>query len=219
MRLVLTALGCALSLAACAAPPGFDQPAGGGTAGFGDATRSNTLAQTRASEALRVDLSRRFAAEVDTVINFAFNSDRLDAAARATLQRQAGWIRRFPELRFRVYGHTDLVGDAAYNEALGLRRARAAVAYLVAQGLDARRLEAVASFGESRPIIATTDPERANRRTVTEVSGFVQGHPNLLNGKYAATVFNGYVESAAAPTTLGAGSSGGGGGAGGGATP
>lgn len=203
MRHVLTALGCALSLAACSAPPGFDQEAGGSTAGFGSSTLTNTAAQGRASEGLRVDLARQFAADVDTVINFAFNSDQLDTAARATLQQQAGWIRRFPELRFRVYGHTDLVGSDAYNQALGLRRARAAVAYLVSQGLDARRLEAVASFGEQRPLVATTQPERANRRTVTEVSGFVQGHPNLLNGKYAAVVFEGYVESAASASSLG----------------
>ncbi|MGR3464977.1 OmpA family protein [Limimaricola sp.] len=209
MRRVLTAMGCALSLAACTAPPGFDEEAGRAGAGFGAATNANMIAHSRASEGLRVDLARRFAAEVDTTINFAFDSAVLDAAARATLHRQADWIRRRPELRFRVYGHTDLVGPPAYNEALGLRRARAAVAYLVSQGLDAARLEAVASFGETRPLVATGGPERANRRTVTEVSGFVRGHPNLLNGKYAAVVFEGYVESAAVPSTLAQGASGG----------
>ena len=209
MRRFLTALGCALSLGACTAPASFDREAGGLGPGFGAATRSNTIVQSQASEGLRVDLARQFAAEVDSTITFAFDSATLDAAARATLQRQAAWIRRSPELRFRVYGHTDLVGSAAYNEALGLRRARAAVAYLVAQGLEASRLEAVASFGETRPLIDTRSPERANRRTVTEVSGFVRGHPNLLNGKYAAVVFDGYVESAAAASTLGGDSGGG----------
>lgn len=209
MRRVLTALGCALSLAACAAPPGFDDEAGRAGPAFGTATRDNVIAHSSASEGLRVNLARQFAAEVDTTITFAFDSAQLDANARAVLQRQAAWIRRYPELRFRVYGHTDLVGPASYNQALGLRRARAAVAYLVSQGLDASRLEAVASFGESRPLIATTDPERANRRTVTEVSGFVRGHPNLLNGKYAAVIFEGYVESAAPESTLGEGGSGG----------
>jgi outer membrane protein OmpA-like peptidoglycan-associated protein len=207
MRRLLTSCGCALALAACTAPPGFDQEAGLVHPSFGTATRTNTLAQSGASEGLRVDLARQFAAEVDTTITFAFDSDALDTAARAALQRQAAWIRRYPELRFRVYGHTDLVGSEAYNQALGLRRARAAVAYLVSQGLDARRLEAVASFGETRPLIATTDPERANRRTVTEVSGFVQGHPNLLNGKYAAVVFSGYVASAAPESAVAAGQS------------
>lgn len=208
MRRVLIALSCALSLAACAGLPGFDDEAGRAGPTFGTAIRDNVIAHSRASEGLRVNLARQFAAEVDTTITFAFDSAQLDAKARAVLQRQAAWIRRYPELRFRVYGHTDLVGPASYNEALGLRRARAAVAYLVSQGLDANRLEAVASFGETRPLIATTHPERANRRTVTEVSGFVRGHPNLLNGKYAAVIFEEYVASAAPESTLGAAASG-----------
>ena len=60
-------------------------------------------------------------------VNFAFNSARLDATARGTLREQAHWIRQFPEVRFRVYGHTDAVGSDAYNERLGRRRAHAVV--------------------------------------------------------------------------------------------
>ncbi|WP_150121224.1 OmpA family protein, partial [Sulfitobacter sp. HI0076] len=71
------------------------------------------------------DLANRFASEVRSTVTFAFNSDRLDANAQAILRQQAGWIRQFPEMRFRVYGHTDLVGSQTYNRALGLRRAQA----------------------------------------------------------------------------------------------
>ena len=45
------------------------------------------------------------------------------------------------------------------------------------------------SFGETRPVIATDGPEEANRRTVTEVSGFVKRHPNILDGKYAINLW------------------------------
>ncbi len=162
---------------------------------FGNPTMNNTLVQT-GQRSFVINLNRRFSEEVPTAVNFEFDSARLDDASRAVLRRQADWIKQFPEVRFRVYGHTDLVGSNAYNQALGLRRARAAVNFLVAQGISRSRLEAVVSFGETQPLVATQDRERRNRRTVTEVSGFVENHPTLLNGKYAEVIFREYVESA-----------------------
>ncbi|MDA5094024.1 OmpA family protein [Aliiroseovarius sp. KMU-50] len=143
-----------------------------------------------------IALARRFADEVSDTVNFEFNSAQLDASARTILSQQAGWIAQFPEVRFRVYGHTDLVGSNTYNKRLGLRRANAVVNYLVSQGISRSRLEAVASFGETQPLIVTEGRELRNRRTVTEVSGFVSRHPTVMNGKYAAVIFREYVESA-----------------------
>ena len=117
--------------------------------------------------------------------------------------QQADWIKQFPEVRFKVYGHTDLVGSQAYNRGLGLRRAQAVVRFLVSQGIDRSRLEAVASFGETQPLIVTEGRERRNRRTVTEVSGFVETNPALLNGKYAEVIFRNYVAGAATAPTIG----------------
>jgi outer membrane protein OmpA-like peptidoglycan-associated protein len=175
-------------------------PAAGSDGGFGQATMNNVLTQSGEAD-YRVSLNNRFAAEVPTTINFAFNSAELDGEARAILQRQADWIRQFPEVRFKVFGHTDLVGSEAYNRQLGQRRAEAAVNYLVGQGISRSRLEAVVSFGESRPLVVTTAPERRNRRTVTEVSGFVRNHPSVLNGKYAEIIFRDYVASAGVTAT------------------
>lgn len=169
---------------------------------FGNATLNNHLAHTRGPGQFTVDLNNRFAEEVTSTVNFGFNSAVLDEQAKATLRQQAQWIRQFPEVRFRVYGHTDLVGSNAYNKRLGLRRARAAVHYLVGQGIERGRLEAVSSFGETRPLVATESRERRNRRTVTEVSGFVKGHPAVLDGRYAQIIYRDYVESAAAETGL-----------------
>ena len=165
---------------------------------FGNANMNNTLVQSGDRQFV-LDLSNRFAEEVPSTVNFAFNSAQLDEQARSTLQRQADWIRQFPEVRFRVFGHTDAVGSDAYNQRLGLRRANAAVNYLVSQGISRSRLEAVASFGETQPLIVTQGRERRNRRTVTEVSGFVQSHPTVLNGKYAQVIFREYVDPGARP--------------------
>lgn len=195
------ALACcgALALAACS-PTHMDQEAGShvGLSSFGAATQANIAAQTGAADHA-LDLGRRFAGEVPNTVLFAFDSARLDDRARAILERQAHWIRKFPEVRFRVYGHTDLVGTAQYNQPLGQRRADAVVDYLVARGVSRGRLEGVVSRGETQPVIDTPAPEQRNRRAITEVSGFVESHPTLLDGRYAAVVAREYQASAERP--------------------
>lgn len=168
------------------------------TRDFGNATMQNTLIQTGERD-YAMNLTRKFQGDVTTTVHFAFNSAVLDAEAQSVLLRQADWIRQFPEIRFRVYGHTDLVGSNAYNKALGLRRAQAVVAFLGAQGISRSRLEALVSFGETRPLVPVTTENRTNRRTVTEVSGFVgtNKRPAYLNGKYAQVIFREYVAGAA----------------------
>ena len=162
---------------------------------FGNATMNNSMAMTD-RQGFIIDMSRRFSQEVSPMVNFAFNSAELDAAARDTLREQANWIRQFPEVRFRVYGHTDLVGSDAYNKALGLRRAHAVVAYLTSQGISRAALEAVVSCGRTEPLIVTEGREVRNRRTVTEVSGVFEKRASELDGKYARVVYREYINSA-----------------------
>ena len=45
------------------------------------------------------------------------------------------------------------------------------------------------SYGKTQPLVFTQGPELRNRRTVTEVTGFVKGNPTVMNGKYAAIVW------------------------------
>jgi outer membrane protein OmpA-like peptidoglycan-associated protein len=187
-----------LALAACA--PGtspWTQEAGSviESAGFGNATMNNTQIQNGDKHYI-VGLNDRFSEEVQDVVTFAFDSAVLGPAAQAAVRQQAHWIRQFPEVRFRVFGHTDLVGSAEYNKQLGLRRANAVVNYLVANGVSRSRLEALVSFGETQPLIVTQGRERRNRRTVTEVSGFVGSAPLVLDGKYAQIIYREYVQSA-----------------------
>jgi len=172
---------------------------GGGD--FGNSTMNNTMVMS-GERGYIVDLARRFDADVGSTVNFEFNSARLDEQARIALRKQADWIRQYPEVRFRVYGHTDAVGSQAFNKRLGLRRAQAVVSYLASQGISRSRLEAVVSFGETQPIIVTEGRERRNRRTVTEVSGFVKRHPSIMDGKYAEVVYREYVNSAKPETGL-----------------
>ena len=73
-----------------------------------------------------------------------------------------------------------------------------ALGLLGANGIGKSRLEAVSSFGEEQPLIVSEGRERRNRRTVTEVSGFVGGHPTVMDGQYAQIVYREYVASGTA---------------------
>ncbi|WP_170426698.1 OmpA family protein [Ruegeria arenilitoris] len=184
-------LGLSVAVAACTREAGYEVDQGA----FGNATLNNTQVMNGELSFAQI-LGQRFAAEVPTQINFAFDSAQLDESARRILLRQADWIKQFPEARFRVYGHTDRVGSASYNQRLGQRRANAAVAFLTQQGISRSRLEAVVSFGKTRPLIDTNERDRRNRRTVTEVSGLADGNKQLLDGKYAEIIYREYVDSA-----------------------
>ena len=201
MKILLSAASL-LALTACASSDAsfstFGREAGSllDEGGFGNPTMNNTLIQT-GQKSYVIDLSRRFADDTPSTVNFAFNSAQLDASAQAALRQQANWIRQFPEVRFRVFGHTDAVGSNSYNKRLGRQRANAVVHFLASQGISRSRLEALVSFGETQPLVVSEGRERQNRRTVTEVSGFVQSHPTVLNGKYAAVIFRDYVTNGA----------------------
>jgi outer membrane protein OmpA-like peptidoglycan-associated protein len=72
---------------------------------------------------------------------------------------------KHPEYRLLIVGHTDNVGNAAYNKALSLARAEAVKAYLVKKGIAANRF-IVKGYGSERPAADNNTPEgrQANRR-------------------------------------------------------
>lgn len=207
MKYLFAALSLA-ALGACTTQPDDGRGFFNGQAGIlidgspqGAVTMNNTRIMT-GEKRFAIDLSNRFAAAVTNTVNFAFNSAQLDPQSRAILREQANFIRQYPEVRFRVYGHTDAVGSTGYNKQLGLRRARAVVNYFATQGISRSRLEAVVSYGETQPLVVTQGRERRNRRTVTEVSGFVQSSPLIMDGKYAEVVYREYIKSAEPASTL-----------------
>ena len=139
-------------------------------------SRSATVLQLPQAESLSV-VARQFQNDVPYTVYFGFDEDTLDAEAKARLDAQAKWIIENANVKFRVYGHADRVGSTEYNVNLGLRRATEAVTYLVNKGISEDRLEAMVSLGEDAPAVETENRERANRRVVTEVFGFVNPLP------------------------------------------
>jgi len=162
---------------------------------FGNANSANQFAQQAYIDGRALqNLGAKFARETPSMINFEFNSSRIDGAAAAILDRQAAWIRNTPGVTFKVFGHTDLVGSNSFNRRLGQRRAQAVVRYLSNRGVSRSRLKAVASFGETQPIVYTQQAERRNRRTVTQVAGVTSRYiGDGMDGKRARTVYSEYV--------------------------
>jgi outer membrane protein OmpA-like peptidoglycan-associated protein len=90
---------------------------------------------------------------------FAFNSDRLSAAAQAELQETAKLIRERAKGPVRVEGHTDSVGSPSYNLDLSRRRAEAVHAALVRLLAGRPTQFEVRGFGATRPIAPNRNPD------------------------------------------------------------
>ncbi len=103
---------------------------------------------------------------IDETIEFASGSARVDPKSFALLAEIAAAINTLPkDKNISVEGHTDNRGSAKNNRALSKRRARAVVAHLVRNGVEARRL-AFEGHGEDDPIATNDTPEgrKKNRR-------------------------------------------------------
>ena len=83
-------------------------------------------------------------------VSYELDSYTLSDAARAALDANAAWLRRWPSTRVTIEGHADSRGTNEYNLALGDRRAASAREYLVTLGIDAGRILTV-SRGEEQP--------------------------------------------------------------------
>ena len=97
--------------------------------------------------------------------NFEFNKDQLLPNAYPVLNDLAETMKKDPDKRWQVVGHTDAIGSDSYNMDLSRRRAQSVVNYLVSQGVKSSQLEVV-PMGESQPI-ATNDTQEGramNRR-------------------------------------------------------
>src|SRR5215475_6033696 len=84
-------------------------------------------------------------------IYFDFDKSNIRPGDAKILDASAAYLKSNPNLLVLVEGHTDDRGTAEYNIALGERRAKSAVNYLVAQGIDASRFTTV-SYGKERPV-------------------------------------------------------------------
>ncbi|HEU5189663.1 MAG TPA: peptidoglycan-associated lipoprotein Pal, partial [Methylomirabilota bacterium] len=82
-----------------------------------------------------------------------------------TLDANAGWLKSNANNLVLIEGHCDERGTNEYNLALGERRAKATMNYLVSQGIQANRITII-SYGKERPVCTESNEAcwQKNRR-------------------------------------------------------
>jgi peptidoglycan-associated lipoprotein len=118
---------------------------GGGTAGSGGTSGTQSPTST-ARPAIR-----DFAADSNLAdIFFDFDKYDIRQTDTRTLDSNAQWLKSNPNHLVLIEGHCDERGTNEYNLALGERRAKSTMNYLVSQGVQANRITII-SYGEERP--------------------------------------------------------------------
>ena len=109
-------------------------------------------------------------ANVGDRVFFDFDKSNLKPEARATLDHQAAWLEKYPQVKVQVAGNCDERGTEEYNLALGQRRANAAADYLEAKGVPASRITTI-SYGKDRPTALGSNEQAwaQNRNAITSV--------------------------------------------------
>lgn len=159
MKLAAAAL-VAVSLGACASKTDDPNALNGGL-GAGGRAGANVPGSTQ-----------DFVVNVGDRVFFETDSTELTPTAVSTLDKQAGWLSRYPRYSFTVEGHADERGTREYNFALSARRAETVRNYLAAKGIASTRMKTM-SFGKERPVAVCDDIScwSQNRRAVTLLSG------------------------------------------------
>ncbi len=93
-------------------------------------------------------------------VAFDINSDKIKPEAFPMLNNGASILKKNPEMKVEIDGHTDSMGSAEYNMKLSERRAEAVKKYFVDQGIDPNRLT-TKGFGLTKP--AASNKTRAGR--------------------------------------------------------
>jgi peptidoglycan-associated lipoprotein len=164
MRLKAFGLLAAVSLlAACAS-----EPASNGNVATGGSSAS---VPSSSSESSVVPGSREdFRVNVGDRVFFDYDKSDITAEGRQTLEKQAAWLKQYPQVKVTLEGHCDERGTREYNLALGERRANAAKKVLLALGVSANRLKTT-SLGKENPDPVGSDEAAwaQNRRSTTVI--------------------------------------------------
>jgi peptidoglycan-associated lipoprotein len=133
----------------------------GGTSGAGAATATPSTA----APAARPSPAEFTATENLRDVYFDFDKYDIRPPDAKTLDTNATWLKSNPNHLVLIEGHCDERGTNEYNLALGERRAKSTMNYLVSQGIQASRITII-SYGEERPVCTQKNDEcwAKNRR-------------------------------------------------------
>ena len=159
---ILLVLSLVLAVGGCAKKPVPGQPGGygpggggegygpgaaGGGTGLDDAKWRELGIHSEAEKKEFLDKAREFE---NQDVYFDFDSQLLSVPAKKILDEKAAFMKRYPKVKVNIEGHCDERGTTEYNLALGERRARTALDYLVNSGVGAGMMSTI-SYGKERP--------------------------------------------------------------------
>ena len=106
------------------------------------------------------------------MIHFDFDKFFIRDDAKPVLETNAEWLKKFSTIKILIEGHCDERGTEEYNLALGDRRAKSTMDYLVSLGVSPDNITII-SYGKARPL----DPGhneiawQKNRRAQSKITG------------------------------------------------
>ncbi len=109
-------------------------------------------------------------AQLDGDLYFETNKSSLSSDAKATLDKMAVILVKYPQNKYVIEGHTDSVGDDGFNAKLSKERAAAVQNYMVQRGLAGAPMQ-IAGLGETSPVASnsTEDGRAKNRRVEVKI--------------------------------------------------
>jgi OOP family OmpA-OmpF porin len=108
-------------------------------------------------------------------VKFNFDNSTIKKGYYKDINNLVKVMKNYPGLKVVIEGHTDNVGNAAYNKKLSQKRAYAVKKYMVTKGIDANRIKA-RGFGKDRPIASnkTNKGRLKNRRVEAAVDYLIK---------------------------------------------
>ena len=175
---LIAAIAAVALVTACESATEETSGASGAGAAKTEMTKTKTPQKPAASTMKAKMAGPKAGSQADLVINVGdrvfFDLDKFNVKpdARATLEKQAAWLKKHSGLTITIEGHADERGTREYNLALGDRRANSAKDYLTALGISPGRIKTI-SYGKERPVALGSNEEAwsQNRRATTTVTG------------------------------------------------
>jgi len=85
------------------------------------------------------------------MIHFDFDRYFIREDAKPVLEENAQWLKKFNTAKILIEGHCDERGTEEYNLALGEKRSKSTLDYLISLGISSDRMEII-SYGKSQPL-------------------------------------------------------------------
>ncbi len=98
------------------------------------------------------------------IIYFDFDQSYIRRDASEELDKLVEVMTTYEDMVIKIESHTDAIGPKAYNKYLSDKRAKSTRDYLIAQGIDASRIESAIGYGEERPLNDCSDGVRCSKQ-------------------------------------------------------